>query len=432
MVTNISSTLINGKIEADALFEDYKQACACANVQFLAKNLFSRVVLQIFPHSKQSRIRNGSERKHVYIGIDKTISSTPSSNFLPSEIRNHLDTESVLLSNSEVYARIGVLSNITANGNHVIKEITLNFITKIWTLKVRGITVNLDTLGLSRNFDLTVQSWKNILYVVKLIRLCKGLIVTDKKTIPLHITSEVIQDNNEEDSYRFMRCSTCFGVISWLCTGTACIHCRKLLNPFKNTDQSKLINLGENIDRDLSTVFDNVFPGASPEMKMFLTSQREALQAAGARRRRWDQKVIKVCLSLWSRSPRTFCDIKDSNMFILPSGGLLQRYKNFVPQNSGVNIELFRWMLNTAKKMKLPLSGYHGGLVHDETKIQEDLVINTKGCENQLVGWVDTGDEGESLKILKEKTVNKTLATEVLQVSFLGYTGFRYVHLIHI
>lgn len=71
-------------------------------------------------------------------------------------------------------------------------------------------------------------------------------------------------------------------------------------------------------------------------------------------------------------------------------------------------------------------------LVHDETKIQEDLVINTKGCENQLVGWVDTGDEGESLKILKEKTVNKTLATEVLQVSFLGYTGFRYVHLIHI
>ncbi|CAC5382466.1 unnamed protein product [Mytilus coruscus] len=109
-------------------------------------------------------------------------------------------------------------------------------------------------------------------------------------------------------------------------------------------------------------------------------------------------------------------------MFILPSGGLLQRYKNFVPQNSGVNIELFRWMLNTAKKMKLPMSGYHGGLVHDETKIQEDLVINTKGCENQLVGWVDTGDEGESLKILKEKTVNKTLATEVLQVSFLGYT----------
>ncbi|CAG2226600.1 unnamed protein product [Mytilus edulis] len=150
-----------------------------------------------------------------------------------------------------------------------------------------------------------------------------------------------------------MRCSTCFGVIAWLCTGTACIHCRKLLNPLKNTDQSKLINLGENIDKDLSTVFDNIFPGASPEMKMFLTSQREALQAAGARRRRWDQKVIKVCLRLWSRSPRTFCDIKDSNMFILPSGGLLQRYKNFVPQNSGVNIELFRWMLNTAKKNEI-------------------------------------------------------------------------------
>ncbi|CAC5399565.1 unnamed protein product [Mytilus coruscus] len=146
LVTNISPTL-NGRIEADTLFEDYKQACACANVEFLAKKFVKK-------------------------------------------------------------------------------------------------------------FDLTLQSWRNIQYVVKLIRLCKGLIVNDKKTIPLHITSEVEQDSNgDEDSYR--------------------------------------------------------------------------------------------------------------------------------------------WMFNTAKKMKLSVSGYHGGLVHDETKIQEDLVINTKGSQNQLVGWVDTGDEGE-------------------------------------
>lgn len=136
--------------------------------------------------------------------------------------------------------------------------------------------------------------------------------------------------------------------------------------------------------------------------------------------------MIKVCLSLWSRSPRTFRDLKGSNLFILPSGGLLQRYKNAVLQNAGINPEVLRWMHNTAKKQNLSQSGYYGGLVHDETKIQEDLVINTKGRENKLVGWVDTGDEGECLKILQEKTVNQTLATEVLQVSYLGYTGFRY------
>ncbi|VDI04273.1 Hypothetical predicted protein [Mytilus galloprovincialis] len=93
----------------------------------------------------------------------------------------------------------------------------------------------------------------------------------------------------------------------------------KSKNQQNSVQQSKLINFGENIDKDLSTVFDNIFPGASPEMKTFLTNQREALQAAGARRRRWKQKVIKVCLSLWSRSPRIviflFPSEADRNIF---------------------------------------------------------------------------------------------------------------------
>jgi hypothetical protein len=43
------------------------------------------------------------------------------------------------------------------------------------------------------------RSWRNILYVVKHIRLCKGLIVSDKKTIPINITAEVIEDDSKDD-----------------------------------------------------------------------------------------------------------------------------------------------------------------------------------------------------------------------------------------
>jgi hypothetical protein len=42
------------------------------------------------------------------------------------------------------------------------------------------------------------------------------------------------------------------------------------------------------------------------------------------------------------------------------------------------------------------------------------------------IGWVDTGNEGDNLRILKEQNVTKKLATDVLQITFLGYTGFRF------
>lgn len=83
-------------------------------------------------------------------------------------------------------------------------------------------------------------------------------------------------------------------------------------------------------------------------------------------------------------------------------------------------------MLNTAKSHNILTSGYYGGLIHDETKIQEDLVFNVKGNENKLIGWVDTGEEAGIVHMLKEKEVKQTLATSVLQISFLGYTGFRF------
>ena len=180
------------------------------------------------------------------------------------------------------------------------------------------------------------------------------------------------------------------------------------------------------VDEDLCNNLKYIFPGASPEMKGFLESQRQALQASGLKQRRWDKSMIKTCLSLWCRSPNSYKELKENNIFVLPSGNLLQRYKNAIPQNVGIQPETLRWMANTAKKQGIPRSGYYGGLVHDETKIQEDLVLNTKGKDDKLIGWIHTGNEAQMLLVLKEKTVQQTIATQVLQVSFLGYSGFRF------
>jgi hypothetical protein len=47
------------------------------------------------------------------------------------------------------------------------------------------------------------------------------------------------------------------------------------------------------------------------------------------------------------------------------------------------------------------------------------------GCP-KIIGWIDTGEENLHAKILKENTMKSTLATHVLQVMFVGYTGLRF------
>ncbi len=44
----------------------------------------------------------------------------------------------------------------------------------------------------------------------------------------------------------------------------------------------------------------------------------------------------------------------------------------------------------------------------------------------KLVGWVDMGDESFHLECIKNKEVKRKLATECLQIIFLGHTGFRF------
>lgn len=42
--------------------------------------------------------------------------------------------------------------------------------------------------------------------------------------------------------------------------------------------------------------------------------------------------------------------------------------------------------------MKIPPTEMCGGLIHDESKIKEGLVLNNKGKENKLIGFVDLGE----------------------------------------
>jgi hypothetical protein len=61
-----------------------------------------------------------------------------------------------------------------------------------------------------------------------------------------------------------------------------------------------------------------------------------------------------MCLALWCRSPRGYAELRNSNFMILSSQQLLQKYKNIVHQQEGINKDVLHWMVNEARLKNNP------------------------------------------------------------------------------
>lgn len=107
-------------------------------------------------------------------------------------------------------------TNIISNGNRVMKEITLDFQDHSWSLKVNGKRTNLEKFGISNNFDGTKECLNDILHITSSLNICFGLLVENKMHIPIHIKTESVSTNGDENSNELrIRCNSCRGVLSW-------------------------------------------------------------------------------------------------------------------------------------------------------------------------------------------------------------------------
>ena len=83
-------------------------------------------------------------------------------------------------------------------------------------------------------------------------------------------------------------------------------------------------------------------------------------------------------------------------------------------------------MHDAAEEAHLTRYWYSGGILHDEMNIQEDIVFQNKADGPPLVGWIDTGSECNNIRVLESNEVKRKLAKQIWQLTFLGYTGFRF------
>lgn len=87
---------------------------------------------------------------------------------------------------------------------------------------------------------------------------------------------------------------------------------------------------------------------------------------------------------------------------------------------------MLEWMANEAKIKNIPPAGFQGGLIIDEMSIQPDLQFQKLNNNIQLIAFTKCTPESIVFDQMKSNKCEKTLATHVLQLVFLGFTGFRF------
>ena len=103
-------------------------------------------------------------------------------------------------------------------------------------------------------------------------------------------------------------------------------------------------------------------------------------------------------------------------MLLLPSGRQLQKYKNSISQNPGINTEVFQLMKQEVEKRKIPEEGLRGGVMFDEMPIQDDIQLKLVDGKMKLVGLVDMGQEDSYMR-----TLQKGKTSELKAISWSNY-----------
>ena len=406
-------------------------------------NVLGRLIKKLYPSVKVVCARGKVTGKMAksYKGlawIETSVETAEDQLQLWESIPHMLPRTTLVIHRTNEITECAIPSEVISYGNLILKEYVLERHSFQWFVKIRGRRIDPENLGVDCDFS----NLKCVNAIVNSLKLCRGKSTTEaniQNGSDKFVTEFISLKGDENSGSMRIRSSECEQILKWGAESDICRTCQYKISNCLKVKKSKTEvdnnclqghedteELSKEDHKDLSLILNTIFPEASDEMKTLLNAQYEALRCKSPKARRWSKEVISLCLSVWVRSPASYQNLQDSKMLILPSGRQLRRYKNVIPQTSGIIEQVFEWMYHAAKDAKLPDHGWAGGIHHDETKVQKDIVFQMLNGSPTLVGWIDVGDEATKLRIIREKKVQQTIATQVLQLTFLGYTGYRF------
>ena len=146
----------------------------------------------------------------------------------------------------------------------------------------------------------------------------------------------------------------------------------------------------------------------------FIQSQskylRDEVKGKDRRSRRWLRSIISFALSVWISSPHAYRLL--SNIFFFPTKRLLQRYKNCLNKEPGINHDLINWMYVECKRTNSPLAG---GIIFYEIHLQPGIQLQKEGEGLKLFGYANQGENHNGLSNCLNGGNGLQIATTVLQ-----------------
>lgn len=420
-------------------------------------------------------------RVTLYAGIQKREINTDAVSF--SALKNHLTADFFIIEDTGSKLVFAKCTGHVSKGNRVLLEVTIQDSGLIHVL-IGGTQVQLIHIGLRSTIEFAVTSVRLMCCILNNIVFCQGFPhSTDLDNNP-NVVCETI---NEHPGCERLRSSACLKVIPLINTNkvSVCSKCKSTKRTaVKHKLSSAPLSVSPDTNPGIPALSqqENIPPASAltqipavnhhfppntilmpvninslnvnssqqaktkpkletkPSVQSVLLSLRDIapnltdkqvdllksqidISNVTKHGRRWDNEIIQVCLSLWTRSPNAYLQLASSGLLVLPSVRTLSSYKNSVHQEPGINHGQLKWMIMQAKHDNIPPEGYHGGLILDEMAIQEDIQIQRSN--RTFVGFPDMGGEGNSVTGNHDSA--EKLANHVLQFIFHGFTGFRFL-----
>lgn len=382
----------------------------------------------VFPDVERVRRREGKKWLTLYRGISikplEPLNRSPNNSF--QNIHKYIPrTYNVIHNESQTKVICSTSSGCISNGNNVLKQITFND-NGTWELQVYGKNVTHSCLQIENKYTLDQPGVCNICSFVSKLKICEGMAC--KKTVQMsrfHII-ENFQNMSSTSGVRTIRSLSCNGVLSFAAQSNICKSCR--IMTFTSHDKENLSALpkesSDEADKNIESI-KHLLKHANQELVNLFLEQSENV-SRDPRGRRWSQSFLTTCLQLYNRSPCSYELLLSSNILVLPSPSTLILYKNKIKQEPGFDQSMFQWMLQEANRTGMPEDGMLGAVIFDEMAIQSDLQISKKGEIVELVGFTDLGNEGDLCHTLRKGSSEQKLGTYILQLLFLGLSGFRF------
>ena len=157
------------------------------------------------------------------------------------------------------------------------------------------------------------------------------------------------------------------------------------------------VEIDNELNDDFTQILDSAGTKVTPFMNLFWQVQKR-LFARSNTGVRHHPMIIRFCLSLASKSPSCYEELRNSGVLVLPSQRQLKDYRNAIKPKRGFQKEVLDVFIAETKHY-FDVQRYVV-LLFDEMKVMANLVLDKTSGE--LIGFIDLGDPDLNFGVLEK------------------------------